>query len=102
MRPGRTMDLVIMRESTDGFYPDRNMHLGWAELMPSPDMAISIRKITAHCSNRIARSAFELAQKRRKKVTAVAQGQQLSTQNRWAVSQGGAQVATEFPGGKTR
>ena len=34
MRAGRTMDLVIMREATEGFYPDRNMHLGWAELMP--------------------------------------------------------------------
>ncbi|PZN96217.1 MAG: 3-isopropylmalate dehydrogenase [Hyphomicrobiales bacterium] len=71
MKPGKTMDLVIMREATEGFYPDRNMHLGWAELMPSPDMAISLRKITAHCSNRIARRAFELAMKRRKKVTAV-------------------------------
>lgn len=71
MRPGKTMDLVIMREATEGFYPDRNMHLGWAELMPSPDMALSVRKITAHCSNRIARRAFELAMKRRKKVTAV-------------------------------
>ncbi len=71
MKPGKTMDLVIMREATEGFYPDRNMHLGWAELMPSPDMAISLRKITAHCSNRIARRAFELAAKRRKKVTAV-------------------------------
>jgi len=71
MKPGKTMDLVIMREATEGFYPDRNMHLGWAELMPSPDMAISVRKITAHCSNRIARRAFELASKRRKKVTAV-------------------------------
>lgn len=71
MRPGKTMDLVIMREATEGFYPDRNMHLGWAEVMPSPDMALSIRKITAHCSNRIARRSFELAMKRRKKVTAV-------------------------------
>src|SRR5215212_1565597 len=71
MKPGKTMDLVIMREATEGFYPDRNMHLGWAELMPSRDMAISLRKITAHCSNRIARRAFELASKRRKKVTAV-------------------------------
>ncbi|MGO4175804.1 isocitrate/isopropylmalate dehydrogenase family protein [Bosea sp. TAF32] len=71
MKPGKTMDLVIMREATEGFYPDRNMHLGWAELMPSPDMAISLRKITAHCSNRIARRAFELAAKRRNKVTAV-------------------------------
>jgi 3-isopropylmalate dehydrogenase len=71
MKPGKSMDLVIMREATEGFYPDRNMHLGWAELMPSPDMAISLRKITAHCSNRIARRSFELAMKRRKKVTAV-------------------------------
>jgi len=71
MKPGKTMDLVIMREATEGFYPDRNMTRGWGEVMPSPDMALSTRKITAHCSNRIARRAFELAMKRRKKVTAV-------------------------------
>lgn len=65
------MDLVIMREATEGFYPDRNMHLGWGEMMPSPDMALSVRKITAHCCERIARRSFELAMKRRKKVTAV-------------------------------
>lgn len=59
-----------MREATEGFYPDRNMHLGWAELMPFSDMAISLRKITAHCSNRIARRA-EFSPPRRKKVTAV-------------------------------
>lgn len=68
---GKTMDLVIMREATEGFYPDRNMTRGWAELMPSPDMALSFRKITRHCSDRIARRAFELAMKRRKKVTAI-------------------------------
>jgi len=71
MREGRTMDLVIMREATEGFYPDRNMSRGWGEMMPSPDMAISVRKITRHCSERIARRAFELAMKRRKKVTAI-------------------------------
>ncbi|MEJ8822707.1 isocitrate/isopropylmalate dehydrogenase family protein [Variovorax humicola] len=71
MREGRTMDLVIMREATEGFYPDRNMSKGWGEVMPSPDMALSIRKITRHCSERIARRAFELAMTRRKKVTAI-------------------------------
>ncbi len=65
------MDLVIMREATEDFYPDRNMTVGWAEFMPSPDMALSIRKITAKASERIARRAFEWAMKRRKKVTAV-------------------------------
>ncbi|WP_158934831.1 isocitrate/isopropylmalate dehydrogenase family protein [Burkholderia sp. S171] len=71
MREGKTMDLVIMREATEGFYPDRNMSKGWGEMMPTPDMALSVRKITRHCSERIARRAFELAMKRRKKVTAI-------------------------------
>jgi 3-isopropylmalate dehydrogenase len=71
MRAGKTMDLVIMREATEGFYVDRNMHKGWGEMMPSPDMAIAVRKITRHCSMRIARRAFELAMTRRKKVTAI-------------------------------
>jgi 3-isopropylmalate dehydrogenase len=69
---GRTpMDLVIVRENTEGFYSDRNMFQGIGEFMPDPDMALSVRKITAKASNRIARTAFELARKRRKKVTAV-------------------------------
>ncbi|ONN71252.1 isocitrate/isopropylmalate dehydrogenase family protein [Pseudomonas oryzihabitans] len=71
MREGKSMDLVIMREATEGFYPDRNMSRGWGEVMPSPDMALSTRKITRHCSERIARQAFELAMKRRRKVTAI-------------------------------
>jgi 3-isopropylmalate dehydrogenase len=71
MKAGKTMDLVIVREATEGFYPDRNMAQGWGEMMPSPDMALSVRKITRHCSDRIARRAFELAMKRRKKVTAI-------------------------------
>jgi 3-isopropylmalate dehydrogenase len=69
---GRTgMDLVIVRENTEGFYSDRNMHLSPGEFMPTPDIAISMRKISAHGSNRIARVAFEMAAKRRQKVTAV-------------------------------
>jgi 3-isopropylmalate dehydrogenase len=71
MREGRSMDLVIMREATEGFYPDRNMTRGWGEVMPSPDMALSTRKITRFCSERIARRAFELAMTRRRKVTAI-------------------------------
>jgi isocitrate/isopropylmalate dehydrogenase len=68
---GRPMDLVIMRECTEGFYPDRNMHKGSGEFMPVPGVALSVRKITAHACERIARRAFELAQKRKKLVTAV-------------------------------
>jgi isocitrate/isopropylmalate dehydrogenase len=68
---GRTMDLVIMREATEGFYPDRNMHEGSGEFMPTPDIAMSLRKITAHACERIARRAFELSRRRKKLVTAV-------------------------------
>jgi 3-isopropylmalate dehydrogenase len=65
------MDLVIVRENTEGFYSDRNMFAGSGEFMPDPDMALSIRKITAKGSARIARAAFELAGRRKRKVTAV-------------------------------
>lgn len=71
MRAGRTMDLVIMREATEGFYADRNMVRGIGECMPTPDLALATRKITRHCSERIARASFELARTRRKKVTAI-------------------------------
>ncbi|NIS62196.1 MAG: isocitrate/isopropylmalate dehydrogenase family protein [Proteobacteria bacterium] len=68
--PGK-MDLVIMRECTEGFYPDRNMVAGTGEFMPTNDIALSVRKITAFACERIARRSFELARTRRRKVTAV-------------------------------
>jgi isocitrate/isopropylmalate dehydrogenase len=68
--PGK-MDLVIMRECTEGFYPDRNMVAGTGEFMPTNDIALSVRKVTAFACERIARRAFELARTRRSKVTAV-------------------------------
>jgi 3-isopropylmalate dehydrogenase len=69
---GRTpMDLVIVRENTEGFYADRNMYHGSGEFMPTPDLALSVRKISGLASSRIARAAFELAAARRRHVTAV-------------------------------
>ena len=65
------MDLVIARENTEGFYADRNMFSGSGELMPTEDVALSVRKITAQGSRRIAETAFELAARRRGKVTMV-------------------------------
>jgi 3-isopropylmalate dehydrogenase len=70
-RTASSMDLVIMRECTEGFYPDRNMFAGSGEFMPTPEVALSVRKITAHACERIARRAFELATRRRRRVTAV-------------------------------
>jgi 3-isopropylmalate dehydrogenase len=67
----KPMDLVIVRENTEGFYSDRNMFAGCGEFMPDSDMALSIRKVTAMGSSRVARTAFELARIRRCKLTAV-------------------------------
>lgn len=68
---GKPVDLVIFRECTEGFYADRNMFMGRGEFMPTEDMAISVRKVTARQCKRISRVAFDWARKRRKKVTAV-------------------------------
>src|SRR5688500_16971094 len=68
---GKPIDLVIFRECTEGFYADRNMFMGKGEFMPTEDIAIAVRKVTARQCERISRAAFEAARKRRKKVTAV-------------------------------
>jgi 3-isopropylmalate dehydrogenase len=95
---GRTpMDLVIVRENTEGFYADRNMYLGVGEFMPTPDMALAVRKITAASSRRIAQSAFELASTRRKKVTAVHKANVMRISDALFLREVRA-VAKDFPG----
>jgi isocitrate/isopropylmalate dehydrogenase len=81
MRPSRTlpglpsragtMDLVVMRENTEGFYADRNMAAGSGEFMPTPDIAMAVGKVTRQGCERIARASFELAMRRDRRVTAV-------------------------------
>ena len=70
-RCGAPVDLVIARENTEGFYADRSMFAGSGEFMPTPDLALAVRKISRAGSTRIAEAAFALAMGRRKKVTAV-------------------------------
>src|SRR5438552_5959118 len=81
IRPSRTyaglpaklgqFDLVIARENTEGFYADRNMAQGNAEMLVTEDVAISLRRVTRTASARIARVAFELAKTRKKHVIIV-------------------------------
>jgi 3-isopropylmalate dehydrogenase len=65
------MDLLLVRENSEGFLADRVMSQGSGELMPTPDVALAMRKITAQGSRRIAEVAFDRARRRRGKVTAV-------------------------------
>ncbi|HEY8598425.1 MAG TPA: isocitrate/isopropylmalate family dehydrogenase [Thermomicrobiales bacterium] len=64
-------DLVIVRENTEGFYPDRNMYSGSGEWMPTPDVALSVGLFTRLAARRVAHTACRLAQERRRHLTIV-------------------------------
>lgn len=63
------LDVVIVRENTEGFYADRNMYDGAGEFMPTPDVALAVAVFTRPACERIAHQAFQLATARRKSVT---------------------------------
>lgn len=67
----RGLDVLIVRENTEGFYSDRTMFQGHGEFMPTEDLALSVRKITRRGSERIAMVAFDYAARRSKRVTVV-------------------------------
>jgi 3-isopropylmalate dehydrogenase len=81
IRPSRTragvpsrasdVDLVIVRENTEGLYADRNMFFGSGEFMPTPDVALSVGVFTRPAIRRIAEAAFEIAATRKRHVTLV-------------------------------
>ncbi|QRF75339.1 Homoisocitrate dehydrogenase [Thermoplasmatales archaeon] len=72
--PDGDVDLVIVRENTEGFYADRNMFMGSGEFMPTQDVAMALRVVTRKGSERIIREAFRIASSRRRHVTAVHKG----------------------------
>ena len=70
---GQNIDLVIVRENTEDFYPDRNLFKGYGEFWPTEDTVLSLRVVTRKACRRISETAFALARSRSKKklVTAV-------------------------------
>ena len=66
------VDLVFIRESTQGFLSDRNLFSGNGEWMSDKDTAFSLRVITYVASKRIADFAFQYALRHgRRKITAL-------------------------------
>jgi isocitrate/isopropylmalate dehydrogenase len=92
----KPMDLVVVRENTEGFYADRNMHSGSGEFMPEPDIAMALRKVTAKASSRIVRAACELARSRRKKLAVVHKANVLRVSDGLFLSEA-RKVVAEFP-----
>lgn len=62
--PFEDVDLVIVRENTEGFYADRNVLNGSSEMVITPDVTVSLRVITRNASTRVAEHAFALARQR--------------------------------------
>ncbi|NUR95308.1 MAG: isocitrate/isopropylmalate dehydrogenase family protein [Kribbellaceae bacterium] len=73
------MDLVVVRENTEGFYADRNTYRGTGEFMPTADVAIAMGIFTRPAIERIARQACELALRRRRHLTVVHKANVLRT-----------------------
>ncbi|MBK9715887.1 MAG: isocitrate/isopropylmalate dehydrogenase family protein [Kouleothrix sp.] len=82
VRPSSSVDLVVVRENTEGLYAGRE------RLEDGGDTAIAERVITRRASERIVRAAFELARAR-------AQG--LGTRDLGIGSQAGAQAPSPKP-----
>ncbi len=64
-------DVVVFRENTEGFLPDRNMFKGYGEFMPNPDMVLSVSVVTRKATERLAHEAFKCAMGRKKHLTIV-------------------------------
>jgi 3-isopropylmalate dehydrogenase len=73
------MDLVVVRENTEGFYTDRSTYRGTGEFMPTADVAIAMGIFTRPAIERIARQACELALRRRQHLTIVHKANVLRT-----------------------
>src|SRR5438105_15599488 len=67
----KNVDIVFLRELTEGMLYSETVVAGLPEFRPNDDITVAMRVITRKGSNRVAREAFEIARTRaRKRVTA--------------------------------
>jgi 3-isopropylmalate dehydrogenase len=55
------LDVTIIRENTEGFFPDRDLAWGYGEFKPTDDVALSLRVITGAACDRFARFSLDYA-----------------------------------------
>ena len=55
------LNVTIIRENTEGFYPDRNLAWGYGEFMPTEDVGLALRVITGVACDRFARFSLDYA-----------------------------------------
>src|SRR5215831_5948342 len=55
------IDVTVLRENTEGFYPDRNLAWGYGEFKPREDVGLSLRVITGEACDRFAKFCLDYA-----------------------------------------
>jgi 3-isopropylmalate dehydrogenase len=90
------VDLLIVRENTEGLYSDRNMFLGSGEFMPTPDIALTVGLFTRSAIRRVVRAAFEHAATRRRHLTIVHKANVMPIAFRMFLEEARA-IGQEFP-----
>ena len=53
------LDVTVLRENTEGFYPDRNLAWGYGEFKPREDVGLSLRVITGEACDRFAKFCLD-------------------------------------------
>ena len=64
----KDVDIVFLRETTEGMMSSTLVVAGSGEFMPNDDIAIGMRVVTRKGANRVAREAFEIARTRKRKM----------------------------------
>jgi len=55
------VDITVLRENTEGFYPDRNLAWGYGEFKPREDVGLALRVITGEACDRFAKFCLDYA-----------------------------------------
>src|SRR5260221_12118973 len=94
----KNVDIVFLRELTEGMLYSETVVAGLPEFRPNDDITVAMRVITRKGSSRVAREAFEIARTRaRKKVTA-AHKEPVYRLARRMFAEESRKVAPEYPG----
>ena len=96
-RCGAPVDLVVVRENTEGFYADRNMFMGSGEFMPTPDVALAVRKITRAGRDPDRRGGLHARHAAPQAGDRGAQGQRAAGVGRASISTARGRSAARFP-----
>jgi isocitrate/isopropylmalate dehydrogenase len=95
-RPG--VDILVVRECSEGFLPDRNNVRGLRGIHAGPDTAMSVRVITRKKSAQIARLAYELAKTQGRRKVTIAHKAVVFTMGCGLFREAALSEAARFPG----